>query len=132
MALGAKVAHPRTPVVAITGDGGFLFASSELATAVQYQIAVVTLVFNNRAYGNVLRDQRRLFEGRTLGSELVNPDFVKLAESFGAGAARVRSAGELRLVLERALGDGRPWVIEVEAGPESEGNPWRFIHPPKP
>jgi acetolactate synthase-1/2/3 large subunit len=132
MALGAKVARPDTPVVSITGDGGFLFAASELATAVQYKIAVVTLVFNNNAYGNVLRDQRNLFEGRTLGSELVNPDFVKLAESYGAGAARIRSAAELRPLLERALASGLPWVIEVEVSPEAEGDPWPFIHPPKP
>ena len=67
-----------------------------------------------------------------LGSELVNPDFLKLAESFGVCAARVRTPQELRPVLGRALGDGGPWVIEVAVEPGSEGNPWRYIHPPRP
>ena len=57
-ALGAKVAHPDRPVVAITGDGGFMFAVQELATAIQERIGLVTLLFNNRSYGNVLRDQK--------------------------------------------------------------------------
>ena len=90
-ALGAKVANPDRPVVAITGDGGFMFGVQELATAVQFNIGVVTLVFNNNSYGNVRRDQRERFEGRVVASDLVNPDFVKLAESFGVGAARVTS-----------------------------------------
>ena len=90
-ALGAKVANPDRPVVAITGDGGFMFGVQELATAVQFNIGVVTLVFNNNAYGNVRRDQRERFDGRVVASDLVNPDFVKLAESFGVGAARVTS-----------------------------------------
>ena len=79
-ALGAKVAHPDRPVVAITGDGGFMFGVQELSTAVQFKIGVVTLVFNNNAYGNVRRDQRERFDGRVVASDLVNPDFVKLAE----------------------------------------------------
>ena len=90
-ALGAKVANPDRPVVAITGDGGFMFGVQELATAVQFNIGVVTLVFNNNAYGNVRRDQRERFDGRVVASDLVNPDFVKLAESFGVGATRVTS-----------------------------------------
>ena len=90
-ALGAKVANPDRPVVAITGDGGFMFGVQELATAVQFNIGVVTLVFNNNAYGNVRRDQRERFDGRVVASDLVNPDFVKLAESFGVAAASVKS-----------------------------------------
>ena len=78
-------------MVAITGDGGFMFGVQELATAVQFNIGVVVLVFNNNAYGNVRRDQRERFDGRVVASDLVNPDFVKLAESFGVGAARVTS-----------------------------------------
>ena len=114
-ALGAKVAHPDRPVVAITGDGGFMFGVQELATAVQFRIGVVTLVFNNNAYGNVRRDQRERFDGRVVASDLVNPDFVKLAESFGAGAARVTSpdhfqpgagegAGRWRALCDRGRG----------------------------
>lgn len=128
-ALGTKVANPDKPVVAITGDGGFMFGVQELATAVQFKIGVVTLVFNNNAYGNVRRDQRERFDGRVVASDLVNPDFVKLAESFGVGAARVTSPDHFRPVLEKALADGGPYVISVEVPTDSEVSPWAFIHP---
>lgn len=131
-ALGVKVAYPDRPVVAICGDGGFLFAIQELATAAQFGIGVVALVFNNGAYANVRRDQQQSFEGRVMVSDLVNPDFVKLAESFGVGGLRVASPEALRPALERALADGGPWVIEIEVPRDSETNPWPFIHPPKP
>jgi acetolactate synthase-1/2/3 large subunit len=131
-ALGAKVAHPDRPVVAITGDGGFMFGVQELATAVQFKIGVITLVFNNNAYGNVRRDQRERFDGRVVASDLINPDFVKLAESFGVGAARVTSPDQFRPVLEKALADGGPYLIAVEVPTDSEVSPWAFIHPAKP
>jgi acetolactate synthase-1/2/3 large subunit len=131
-ALGAKVANPDRPVVAITGDGGFMFGVQELATAVQFKIGVVTLVFNNNAYGNVRRDQRERFDGRVVASDLVNPDFVKLAESFGVGASRVTSPETFRPALEKALADGGPYVIAIEVPTDSESSPWKFIHPAKP
>jgi acetolactate synthase I/II/III large subunit len=131
-ALGAKVANPDRPVVAITGDGGFMFGVQELATAVQYKIGVVTLIFNNNAYGNVRRDQRERFDGRVVASDLVNPDFVKLAESFGVSAARVTSPEGFRPALEKALADGGPYVIVIEVPTDSESSPWKFIHPAKP
>jgi acetolactate synthase-1/2/3 large subunit len=131
-ALGAKVAHPDRPVVAITGDGGFMFGVQELATAVQFHIGVVVLVFNNNSYGNVRRDQRERFEGRVVASDLVNPDFVKLAESFGVGAARVASPDGFRPALEKALAAGGPYLIDIEVPRDSEVSPWAFIHPAKP
>ena len=131
-ALGAKVAHPDRPVVALTGDGGFMFGVQELATAVQFNIGVVTLVFNNNAYGNVRRDQRERFDGRVVASDLVNPDFVKLAESFGVAAARVTSPATFRPALEKALAHGGPALIVVEVPRDSETTPWTFIHPAKP
>ncbi len=131
-ALGAKVANPDKPVVAITGDGGFMFGVQELATAVQFNIGVVTLVFNNNAYGNVRRDQRMRFDGRVVAADLVNPDFVKLAESFGVAASRVTSPDHFRPALEKALGHGGPALISVEVPRDSEVTPWTFIHPAKP
>ena len=131
-ALGAKVAHPDRPVVAITGDGGFMFAVAELATAVQFNIGVVTLVFNNNAYGNVRRDQRMRFDGRVVASDLVNPDFVKLAESFGVASARVTAPDQFRAAMEKALAHGGPYLISIEVTRDSEVSPWAFIHPPKP
>ena len=131
-ALGVKVAHPDTPVVALCGDGGFMFAVQELATAVQYGIGVVTLVFNNNAFGNVRRDQRERFEGRVLGSDLHNPDFLKLAEAFGVRGERAGSPQQLRQVLARALDSGDPWLIEVPVARDSESDPWRFLQPKAP
>ena len=131
-ALGAKVAHPGRPVVAITGDGGFMFGVQELATAVQFNIAVVTLVFNNNSYGNVRRDQIERFDGRVVASDLVNPDFVKLAEFFGVGAARVTSPDGFRAALEKALAHGGPYLIDIEVPTGSEASPWPFIHTAKP
>ncbi|MBR0774998.1 hypothetical protein JQ625_09150 [Bradyrhizobium diazoefficiens] len=131
-ALGAKVANPDEPVVAITGDGGFMFGVQELSTAVQFNIGVVTLVFNNNAYGNVRRDQRERFDGRVVASDLVNPDFVKLAESFGVAAARVTAPDQFKAALEKALAHGGPYLISIEVTRDSEVSPWAFIHPPKP
>jgi acetolactate synthase-1/2/3 large subunit len=131
-ALGVKVAHPDQPVVAICGDGGFMFAVQELATAVQYGIGVVTLVFNNSAFGNVRRDQRERFGGRLLGCDLHNPDFLKLADAFGVQAERVSSPQALRATLSRALDSGVPWLIEVPVPRDSESDPWRFLQPPRP
>jgi acetolactate synthase-1/2/3 large subunit len=131
-ALGAKVANPDRKVVAITGDGGFMFGVQELSTAVQFNIGVVTLVFNNNAYGNVRRDQLNGFDGRVVASDLLNPDFVKLAESFGVSAARVTSPDGFRPALEKALAHDGPYLIAIEVPRDSETTPWTFIHPPKP
>jgi acetolactate synthase-1/2/3 large subunit len=127
-ALGVKVAHPNKAVVSITGDGGFMFGVQELATAAQYGIALVTIVFNNHSYANVLRDQELQFAGRTIGSRLKNPDFVELAESFGVAARRVTRPEELRRALETELAAARPALIEVALEPGSETSPWSFIH----
>src|SRR5262249_36493894 len=131
-ALGAKVANPDRAVVAITGDGGFMFGVQELATAVQYNIGVVTLVFNNNAYGNVRRDQRTRFDGRVVAADLVNPDFVKLAESFGIAASRVTAPDQFRAALEKALAHDGPYLIAIEVPRDSEVTPWTFIHTARP
>ncbi|MEH0833921.1 thiamine pyrophosphate-dependent enzyme [Pectobacterium cacticida] len=128
-ALGVKAAHPDKAVVSICGDGGFMFAAQELATAVQYKLNLVTIVFNNNAFGNVYRDQLESFDGRFLGSELVNPDFVKFAESFGVQASRVSTPAQLRPVMEQALAADRPVLIEVTMPRGIEASPWKFLHP---
>lgn len=124
-ALGAKVARPERAVVAIAGDGGFMYSVQELATAAQYGIAVVAVVFNDGAYGNVKRIQRELYGNRVIASDLTNPDFVRLAESFGLAAERADDPEELRYILERALARNAPALIEVKLG-ELPG-PWRHI-----
>jgi acetolactate synthase-1/2/3 large subunit len=128
-ALGVKVGNPGKAVVSIAGDGGFMFGVQDLATAVQYGINVVTVLFNNNAYGNVLRDQQRLFGGRLIGSELRNPDFIKLAESFGVAAARVATPAQLKAELDRALARDAPALIEVTVDRRSEVSPWEFLMP---
>ena len=116
-ALGAKVAKPDTPVVAISGDGGFLFNSQELATAVQYGINAVVVVFNDNAYGNVLRDQEVRFSGRVTGSQLHNPDFVRLAEAYGARGVRADGPDALESAISEAIAVDAPTLIEVPVGP---------------
>lgn len=128
-ALGVKVAHPDRAVVAVTGDGGFLFGGSDLATAVRFGINLVTVLFNNESYGNVLRDQRRLFDGRHSGAELTNPDFQAYAKAFGVRSWRVADAAGLRSALREALAANAPCLIEVMTDITKEPSPFRFISP---
>ena len=128
-ALGVKVGQPDRAVVALTGDGGFLFGGSDLATAVRYGINLITILFNNEAYGNVLRDQRRLFDGRESGSALTNPDFQTYAKAFGVRSWRVRDAAGLKSALIDALAANAPVLIEVMTDIGKEYAPWEFIAP---
>jgi acetolactate synthase-1/2/3 large subunit len=111
-ALGAKVACPERQVVVVCGDGGFLFTGQELATAVQYGLNVVVLVFNDNSYGSIARLQQKRF-GATFAADLVNPDFVRLAEAFGAWAARASTPEGVGAALVAALAAKRPALIEV-------------------
>ena len=116
-ALGAKVGNPDSPVVAICGDGGFPYASAELATAVQEGINVITLLFSDDAYGTITGMQRRRFDGRYIGDKLHNPDYVKFAASFGAIGVRLSSPDELGEKLEELLVADRPSLIECPVPP---------------
>jgi acetolactate synthase-1/2/3 large subunit len=127
-ALGVKAANPDQAVVSITGDGGFMFAMPELATAVQYGLGVVTIVFNNASFLNIRRDQQDRFGGRVLGADLVNPDFQMLAEAFGVAHARVSSPAELKPALAKAIDADAPALIEVMVERDSEVSPWDYIH----
>jgi acetolactate synthase I/II/III large subunit len=123
-ALGAKVAQPRKVVLSITGDGGFGWALPELATARKYGIGLITVIFNDQAYGNVRRSQVEQFGGRLLGTDLLNPDFVGLAESFGVRGARVTTPAELQgLLRETVTGTAEPVLIDVPVG--AMPNPFR-------
>ena len=132
-AIGAKAARPGTPLIAISGDGGFMFNVQELATAVQHGIPVVIVLTNDNAYGNVRRTQVEVFGNRVIASDLRNPDFPKLAESFGLTGLRATTPGELRAQLKKALNAGVPALIEVPVGPMP--SPWgilRFTQPSRP
>lgn len=111
-ALGAKVAAPDRPVVCITGDGGFMYALPELATAVQYDIPVVTIVFVDNAFGASNHDQQTRFKKRIIGTELYNPNFAQVAEAFGVKGIKVE-ANLVGKALREALEANRPAVIEV-------------------
>jgi acetolactate synthase-1/2/3 large subunit len=128
-ALGAQHARPDVPVLAISGDGGFLFTSNELATAVRHRIPLTVVVFNDGAFGNVRRIQEEAFGNRVIASDLANPDFVRYAQSFGAEAERARDPQELSAALKRAFKRrDLPTLIEVPVGPMP--SPWEFIHMP--
>ena len=113
MALGAKIAAPDRPVLSVSGDGGFLFNAGELATAVQYGLNTVSVVFNDSAYGNTRLDQISGYGGRIIGTELRNPDFVAYAESFGAVGVRVKTPDDLAAAVREAFTDSRPVVVEM-------------------
>jgi acetolactate synthase-1/2/3 large subunit len=129
-ALGAQDARRDVSVLSISGDGGFLYTANELATAIRHRIPLTTIVFADGAFGNVRRIQQEHYGNRVIASDLVNPDFVRFAESFGAAAERVRTPEALRGALRRAFArrDG-PSVIEVPVGPLP--SPWPFLHMPR-
>ena len=114
-ALGAKVARPDRPVVCVAGDGGFMFTSSELSTAVRYGIDVVTVVFRNDSYGNIASDLDEAFGG-AYETDLHNPDFVRFAESFGAVGMRADDPMELERLIPLALEQRSPVIIDVPFG----------------
>lgn len=111
-ALGAKVGRPDLPVVSISGDGGFMYYSGELATAVKYGINVVSVVFNDNAFGNVARDLDQDFGGQ-YEADLHNPDFVKLAEAYGAVGMRAEKPTDVGDLVAKAVKLERPVLIEV-------------------
>ena len=111
-AIGAQVAYPDRKVVALSGDGGFLMTSPDLATAVMYDLPIVTLVMNDNQYTSIERGQLRRF-GKRIGIELVNPDFVQFAESFGAVGLRVEDMDDFKPMLEKALALDKPVVVEI-------------------
>jgi len=128
VAIGASAATDR-PVIGVTGDGGFLFTATELATAVQHNIACNILLFNNNSYGNVKRIQRERFgEDRTIASTLVNPDFAKFADAFGVRYWHADSPESLRPALGASIDHDGPCLVEVSVDPMP--NPWPFLRMP--
>ena len=118
-AVAAKVVHPDRIVVCVAGDGDFLMSAQELAAAVQERAAIVVLLVNNGMYGTIRMHQERQFPGRVVGTDLVNPDFVALAESYGAYAERVERSADFGAAFERALASGRPALLELRVDPEA-------------
>jgi acetolactate synthase-1/2/3 large subunit len=128
-AIGVKAARPDTPVLAIAGDGGLMFTLPELAVAVQHKLQVVMLVFNDGAYGNVKRMQKELYDHRVIASDLRNPDFVRVAEAFGAQGLRAEGPEELGAAIRRGFDTPGPTLIEIPVGEMPD--PWPHAYPPR-
>jgi acetolactate synthase I/II/III large subunit len=128
-ALGAKVGRPDLPVVTISGDGGFMYNVQELSTAVRHGIDIVAIVFADGAYGNVRRMQKEEYGNRLIGVDLLNPQFPKMAESFGAAGVKTDSPGSLRRELAAALKRRGTTLIEVAVGEMPD--PWKLLVPPR-
>lgn len=126
-ALGAQVGAPAQRVVAICGDGGFMYQVGELATAVKHRINAIAIVFNDGAFGNVRRMQEKIYQGHLIASDLHNPDFMKLADAFGLRGLRADGPEGLRTQLAAALREDAPALIEVPVGPMPY--PWPVIRP---
>ena len=118
-AVAAKAVHPDRPVISWNGDGCFMMNGQELATAVQHGLAVVFVVVNNGMYGTIRMHQERHYPARTIGTDLVNPDFAALARAYGALGETVTRTEEFAPALERALAAGRPALIEIRLDPEA-------------
>ena len=116
-AIAAKLRHPERTVVCFAGDGCFMMYPQELATAVQYGAAVIVVVVNNGMLGTIRMHQEREFPGRVSATRLVNPNFVALAQAFGAHAERVMSAADFPAAFERAAAAGVPALIELCVDP---------------
>ena len=112
-AIGAKVAYPERPVVCFSGDGGFLMGAMEMATAMKYGINVVAIVVNDDALSAIKGSQLKGFDGRTIDTDLHNPDFVEFAQSFGAYARKVENLEDFKPILRDALAAEKPALIEV-------------------
>ncbi len=118
-AIAAGLLYPERPVVAFAGDGCFMMTGQELATAVQYGVAIVVLVINNSMYGTIRMHQEREYPGRVSATALRNPDFVALARSYGAHASRVTRTEEFAPAFERALAADGPALIELVPDPDA-------------
>ena len=129
-ALGVMAGNMDKKVIQISGDGGFMFTMQELATAVQYQLPLVTIIFNDHRFTNVQRQQIEWFDGRVISSDLHNPDFVKMAESFGAAGFSAKDPESLRTAIQQAFAEKGPAIIEVAIN-EFFPAPWPFLMMPQ-
>ncbi len=112
-ALGAQIAYPDALVIDIAGDGSFQMTLQELSTAVQYDLPVIVAILNNHSLGMVRQWQQFFYDGRYADTSLeVSPDYVKLAEAYGAVGLRAMTPSEVRPVLEEAIRLRRPVVID--------------------
>lgn len=118
-AIAAKIAQPERTVVALAGDGCFLMAGQELATAAQYGAAIIVLVVNNGMYGTIRMHQEKRYPGRVHGTDLVNPHFAAFARAFGCAGEIVEETSQFEAAFERCVASGKPAVIELRVDPQA-------------
>ena len=122
--LGAKLAAPDKVCVSISGDGGFLMVCQEIVTAVEWNVPVIWLVFNDQALRAIRDGQKEAYEGRVIGTEFTQPtDFAAMARSMGAIGIRVTHVDELSGAIDQAISCNRPCVIDLQVDQEA-------IYPP--
>jgi acetolactate synthase-1/2/3 large subunit len=112
-AIGAKVGLGDAPVAAVVGDGGFQFTMQELATAIQFRLGIPIIIFNDSTYSAVKDEQKRSRGGRYAAVDLVNPDYVKLAEAYGVPGVRAETPEALTAAISEALTRDQPTIIDV-------------------
>lgn len=117
--VAAKLRHPDRDVVCFAGDGCYMMHGQELMTAVTHGAAIIVLVFNNNMLGTIRMHQEREYPGRVSGTDLQNPDFVKLAEAYGAHGERVSATAEFLPAWQRAKASGKPALIELVYDPDA-------------
>jgi acetolactate synthase-1/2/3 large subunit len=117
-AVAASIIHPGRLVVGFMGDGGFMMADQELATAVRYGARPIILVFNNGMFGTIRMHQEKGYPGRVIGTDLTNPDFVALARSFGAHGELVERTEDFMPAFDRAVAANKVAVLELRTDPE--------------
>jgi acetolactate synthase-1/2/3 large subunit len=117
--VAAKIAAPDRMVLSLNGDGDFLMNGQEIATAVQYNAAVIFIVVNNSMYGTIRMHQERDYPERVYGTDLRNPDFAAYARAFGAHGEVVAETSEFASAFDRCIASGRPSLIEVRLDPQA-------------
>jgi acetolactate synthase-1/2/3 large subunit len=118
-ALAAALIYPSRTTVCFVGDGGFLMAANELATALQYDLKPIYLVINNGMFGTIRMHQEREYPGREVATELRNPDFAAYAQSFGAFGEIVERSEDFAGALDRALAADKVAVLELRTDKEA-------------
>ena len=118
-AVAAKALHPDREVICFAGDGCFMMHGQEFATAVRYNLPIITVLINNSMFGTIRMHQEREYPGRVSGTGLTNPDFKAFAEAYGGHGEKVTRTEDFAAAFERARQSGKPSIIEVIQNPEA-------------
>ncbi len=118
-AVAAKALHPTREVICFAGDGCFMMHGQEFATAVRYNLPIITVLVNNSMYGTIRMHQEREYPGRVSGTGLTNPDFAELARAYGGHGEKVMKTEDFVAAFERARASGKPSIIEIIQNPEA-------------